>query len=186
MKRDFKNFLKKAWYFIWYDDSLLSWFLNVIIAFILVKFIIYPGIGLILGTSHPLVAVVSCSMDHNADFENWWQANGKWYEDSGITKKEFSEFSFKNGINQGDIMVLKNNDNIGAGDVIVFNGRGNPIIHRVIEENEQGFRTKGDNNPVSDIEITNSLIGKAVFRIPYLGWIKIAFNGLIGQGIIKC
>ena len=77
MKRDFKNFLKKAWYFIWYDDSLLSWFLNVIIAFILVKFIIYPGIGLILGTSHPLVAVVSCSMDHNADFENWWQANGK-------------------------------------------------------------------------------------------------------------
>lgn len=186
MKKDFKDFLKKAWHFIWYDDSLLSWFLNVIIAFILVKFLVYPGIGLILGTSHPLVAVVSCSMEHNADFDNWWQANEEWYENTNISKEEFNQFHFKNGINQGDIMVLKDRENIKTGDVIVFNGRGNPIIHRVVEEKEQGFRTKGDNNPVPDAGMTNDIIGEAIFRIPYLGWIKIAFNGLIGQGIIRC
>ncbi|MEK6936985.1 MAG: signal peptidase I [Nanoarchaeota archaeon] len=185
MKKDFKDFLKKAWYFIWYDDSLMSWFLNVIIAFILVKFVVYPGIGLILGTSHPLVAVVSCSMEHNTDFDNWWKSNGKWYEDAGIMKEKFNEFTFKNGINQGDIMVLKNKDEIVLGDIIVFNGGGNPIIHRVVEKSANGFKTKGDNNSVPD-GTTNSVIGEAVFKIPYLGWIKITFNGLIGQGIIKC
>lgn len=182
MKRDF---LKKAWYFIWYDDSLLSWFINVIIAFILVKFIIYPSIGFILGTSHPLVAVVSCSMEHNINFDNWWASNGKWYENIGISKEKFNNFPFKNGINQGDIMMLKRGEDIETGDIIVFNGRGNPIIHRVVEKKENGYITKGDNNLIQD-GLTNDIVGEAFFRVPYLGWIKIGFNGLIGQKIIKC
>ena len=182
-----KDFFKKAWYFIWYDDSLLSWFVNVIIAFILVKFILYPGIGFFLGTSHPLVAVVSCSMEHNLDFDIWWENKGKWYEENIISKEKFSKFPFKNGINQGDIMVLKNGEEIIVGDIIVFNSKSsNPIIHRAVQKNKDGFMTKGDNNIVLDNGITRDVIGKAFFRIPYLGWIKIAFNGLIGQGIIKC
>lgn len=181
MKRDF---FRKAWYFIWYDDSLLSWLVNVIIAFILVKFIIYPGIGFLFGTTHPLVAVVSCSMEHNTNFDDWWTKRGKWYEENKIPKEEFNKFPFKNGINQGDIMVLKKGNKVDIGDVIVFTGNQNPIIHRVVEKNN-GFRTKGDNNSTPD-GITNNVIGEAFFRIPYLGWIKIAFNGLIGQGIVKC
>ena len=55
---------KKIWRFIWHDDSLLSWIINVILAFVLVKFILYPGLGLILQTTHPVVAVVSGSMEH--------------------------------------------------------------------------------------------------------------------------
>ena len=183
MKRDF---LKKAWYFIWYDDSLLSWLVNVLIAFILVKFIVYPGIGLISGTSYPLVAVVSCSMEHNIVFESWWEKNKGLYEPNGINKEEFMNYPFKNGINQGDIMVLKRANNIEIGDIIVFNGKSNnPIIHRVVEKNNIGFRTKGDNNSIPD-GFTNDILGEAFFRVPYLGWIKIGFNGLIGQGIVKC
>ena len=62
---EFKKFLKKTWKFIWEDDSFLSWLVNIVIAFVLVKFIIYPLLGLLLGTGFPVVAVVSCSMEHN-------------------------------------------------------------------------------------------------------------------------
>ncbi|MFA5797412.1 MAG: signal peptidase I [Candidatus Woesearchaeota archaeon] len=61
---DFGKLLKKIWHFIWYEDSVWSWIINIIIAFVLIKFIIYPGLGLLLGTNLPIVAVVSESMDH--------------------------------------------------------------------------------------------------------------------------
>ena len=179
------GFLKKLWYFIWYDDSLLSWIINVILAFIFVKFIVYPGLGFILGTTHPLVAVVSCSMEHNIGFDEWWGQNNKWYENNNIKKEDFMDFPFKNGINQGDIMVLKKGNNLKIGDIIVFSGNGqNPIIHRIVSLNP-GLKTKGDNNNIAD-RTTGDVIGEAIFRVPYLGWIKIFFNGLIGQKIIKC
>ena len=76
---DSKGKLRKIWNFIWYDDSWLSWILNLIIAFLLVKFIIYPGVGLVLGTEFPIVAVVSSSMEHNSNFDNWWSDNDNFY-----------------------------------------------------------------------------------------------------------
>jgi len=63
IKRFWKN-LVKFWDFIWNDDSALSWVLNIIVAVILIKFIVYPGLGLLLGTPYPIVAVVSGSMEH--------------------------------------------------------------------------------------------------------------------------
>lgn len=178
------DFLKKVWYFIWYDDSLLSWIINVIIAFILVKFIVYPGLGIVFGTDYPLVAVVSCSMEHNMEFNNWWELNKAKYGNLYIDKSQFESFSFKNGINQGDIMVLKNGNNLKIGDIIVFKGQSpNPIIHRLVIKDPP--QTKGDNNNIPDSQ-TGQVLGKAIFRIPYLGWIKILFNGLVGQKIIKC
>ena len=67
-----KKNLKKFWHFIWEEDSLLSWIVNIIIAFILIKFIVYPGLGYLLATTHPVVAVVSESMEHNSNFNAWW------------------------------------------------------------------------------------------------------------------
>ena len=89
--------LKKIWKFIWNDDSFLSWVVNVILAFIIVKFLIFPGLGFLLETTHPVVAVVSGSMDHSGDFDDWWERQGKWYEDKGITKEEFMQYDLKNG-----------------------------------------------------------------------------------------
>ena len=67
MNSEFKEMLKKIWRFVWENDSPLSWALNILIAFLLVKFIVYPGLGFILGTTHPVVAVVSGSMSHNLE-----------------------------------------------------------------------------------------------------------------------
>ncbi|PIY60182.1 signal peptidase I [Candidatus Woesearchaeota archaeon CG_4_10_14_0_8_um_filter_47_5] len=64
-----KSSLGRIWHFIWEDDSPLSWIVNIILAFVLIKFVVYPGLGWILGTSHPVVAVVSGSMEHRITYE---------------------------------------------------------------------------------------------------------------------
>jgi len=181
------NFLRKVWYFIWYDDSLASWLVNLVLAFVLVKFIIYPTIGFFLGTNFPIVAVVSGSMEHNGlGFEDWWAQRGDWYVENDIEKEDFLKFPFKNGFNKGDIMLLKGVEpkDIKIGDVLVYETRThkNPIIHRVVGitvgDGRYTYTTKGDNNykedrPVKEDQIRRT--GKAIFRIPYLGWIKIWF-----------
>lgn len=201
----FKKNWHKVWYFIWEDDSWASWFVNVILAFILIKFVVYPVLGLLFSTSHPIVAVVSGSMEHDGDFEEWWASKAvcdrticsqaEYYSREGIGKGDFKQFPFKNGFNKGDLMILYGTEpkNIGVGDVIVFVAdRPDPIIHRVIEKKyAQGsgeeyvyqFFTKGDNNAGSfyfEKEITEDrYIGKAALRIPFLGYIKIGFVSLL-------
>lgn len=181
---------KKIWYFIWHDNSIWSWLVNAALAFLIVKFLIYPGLGLLLGTTHPVVAVVSNSMHHPADFDAWWLEKGNWYEQHSFQKEQFLSWKFPNGFNKGDIIVLRNPATAEIGDVIVFQGNSpNPIIHRVIAiQNEQGkvfYTTKGDANPDSSRELgeiriqEERVVGKALFRIPYLGWIKIGFTELI-------
>ncbi len=187
----FKEKWKKVWHFIWEDDSLLSWIVNVILAFVLVKFIIFPGLGLLLGTTHPVVAVVSGSMEHNGlDFDSWWENNKGIYENMNITKEQFYDFKFRNGFNKGDLMVLISGENIETGDVIVFRGNApGPIIHRAIKVDYQNssryIQTKGDNNLGSrqdEFGITQErVIGKALFRIPYLGWVKLGALKIIGK-----
>jgi signal peptidase I len=141
-----------------------------------------------------VVAVVSESMEHNMNFDDWWDKNDEWYISNDISKEEFEKFSLKNGFNKGDIMVLvgKNGENIENGDVIVFRSkRKDPIIHRVVMIKEENgnihFQTKGDNNKDSIknnfLDETNidesAIIGKAVFKIPLLGYIKIGFVELL-------
>lgn len=166
---------KKIWWFIWEDDSVWSWLANVVIAFILIKFIVYPSLGFLLGTSHPIVAVVSNSMEQPGSFDQWWASSAlcsygpctqeQFYLEYGISKDEFKTFPYKNGFNTGDIMILYGTspENIRLGDIIVFQSRRtDPIIHRVIqiksgiqgsEENTDiFFHTKGDHNSRSIID----------------------------------
>ena len=184
--------LQRVWHFIWHEDSFASWLVNLVLAFVLVKFLVYPGLGLLLGTHFPIVAVVSGSMEHRGlSFDDWWERSGAWYEEHSLSKEEFAQFSFVRGFNKGDIMVLRGiePEAIKRGDVVVYRSQlnKNPIIHRVVAfEGNQGrsFITKGDNNAAPDrVPVDASQIagtGKAVMRLPYLGWIKIWFVSLIG------
>ena len=200
-----KSFLGKVWYFIWEDDSLLSWLVNIVLAFVLIKFIVYPGLGFLLGTTHPVVAVVSGSMEHSltagrvcgeypsqyiGNLDGWWGLCGDFYDPFSISKEDFIYYPFKNGFNKGDIIVLTGAEpeDINKGDVIVFMGRKpDPIIHRVIkkwqEDDGYHFTTKGDHNPglvTDDVNIPeNAVIGRALFRIPWLGYIKIWFVDIL-------
>ncbi len=183
--------IKRFWKFLG-EDSLASWIANVVVAFIVIYFVVYPGLGLILSTSLPVVAVVSGSMEHHGySFNDWWNMEKEYYVVRSINKENFEDFRFKNGFNKGDLMVLYGPEpkNIKVGDVIVYRSMSgaNPIIHRVVsienQTNEFYFRTKGDANsaldanPVTEDQIKDT--GKAIIRIPYLGWVKIIFTDTI-------
>jgi len=210
-----KKSWKKVWKFLWHSDSAASWIVNIIIAFLLIRFVVYPLLGLVLGTGFPVVAVVSESMEHGLyndqlcgqdfaefpeSFDSYWNICGYWYEKINISKEEFEQYPLKNGFNRGDIIVLRgaHRDSLSVGDVLVFQGpKPQPIIHRVVKEwevvnDETGevgmyYQTKGDHNrdsfggDLGELEIgEDRILGKGWLRIPYLGWIKIAFVDLLG------
>jgi signal peptidase I len=181
-----KSTLGKIWFFIWHEDSFLSWMVNIILAVVLIKFLIYPGIGLLMGTKFPIVAVVSSSMDHHGNFDDWWNRSKDFYIARNISKEQFQEYAFKNGFDKGDLMVLlgTNKDEIKQGDVVVFiSGKPYPIIHRVIATTDNHFETKGDANSMQiqaiDLNERNvpytAVVGKAWFKIPFIGYVKIIF-----------
>ena len=166
MKKDsIKIIFKKIIAFL-KEDSWPSTIIFLILAAIFIKFILFPFLSFVTGTSLPLVIVESCSMYHsNKGFEN-----------------TLNEIYFKEGLNKGDIIIAIGPKNLKKGDIIIFEGGANrPIIHRLIDDIEP-YATKGD-NPVTNyhqlenekIIYENQIIGKAVFRIPSLGWIKLFF-----------
>ncbi len=199
----------KTWYFLWHEDSLASWLVNIVLAFLLIRFAFYPLLGVVLGTPFPIVAVVSESMEHGLynnvlcsqpisnfkeSFDNYWDICGKWYESHNITKEQFGSFPLNSGFNKGDVILLwrANEKNVQVGDVLVFQAsRPQPIIHRVVkiwdENGERYYQTKGDHNSesilnggVGEGQISSSRVfGKGAVRIPYLGWVKILFVDLV-------
>lgn len=214
-----KKYWKKAkqfWHYVWNGDDMLSWILSIIFAFVIIKFLFYPAIGFALGTSHPIVAVVSGSMEHKivdnqmgipticgksftdeqrVSLEEYYSICGDWYTSKNITLTDFESFHFKNGINTGDVIVLRHSgaNNIEIGDVIVFIQEQNPIqepiIHRVVnileEDGKRIFQTKGDHNQDMINVSTQSkylneyyipedeVVGKALIKIPFIGYVKI-------------
>ncbi len=189
------HLLKRFWHFVWEDDSLLGWVVNIVLAFVLIKFIIYPGLGLLVGTQFPIVAVVSGSMEHHpSSFEGWWADRKSWYEGNTIDADAFKVFPLHNGLKKGDIVFIRGKKlhNIKIGDILVFRSKlkSEPIIHRVVriqQEEPAGesiyFATKGDNNDDSYVfeqKIRkDQIIGAASFRIPYLGYLKIWFVAVL-------
>ncbi len=205
--KDIRTGLKSFWDFIWHEDSIWSWMVNILLAFVIIKFLIYPGIGLILGTNLPVVAVISESMEHDGSFDTWWASQAKceytingvvtmkdctqerWYADKGISKEEFQEYDMRNGFNKGDIIILRGVtfDNLKVGDVLVYQSKlSYPVIHRVVQKNDL-IETKGDHNFNQIIDsrlnekyiMKDQIIGKGWLRLPRLGYVKIFFTQLV-------
>ncbi|MFW6286155.1 MAG: signal peptidase I [Nanoarchaeota archaeon] len=154
--------IKKIWNFIWHDDSFLSYVLNFALAFLFIKYLFFPGIGLVLNNDFPIVAIVSGSMEHkisnyqicdkrsidvrnkNINYNQWWKYCGDYYtQNYDINKTQFKEFKYSNGLNIGDVMILygKKPEDIKVGEVLVFipedksffEQKG-PVIHRVTKK----------------------------------------------------
>ena len=194
-KSEPKTILGKIWNFLWKDESIWSWIVSLVLAFLLVKFIFFPGLSLLLGTSMPLVVVESSSMHHSGsflgnilglqdDFEIWWQEKGSWYLEQGISKLEAEKWPLRTGFEMGDIILVTKSKNLEIGDIIIFEAnQKHPLIHRIVEikneNNELVYETKGDNNSgqlTIEKSITrDKIIGKAQFKIPKLGWVKLGF-----------
>lgn len=191
------SMIKKVWKFLWEDDSIWSWLANIVLAFFLIKFIVFPGLGLLLGTSFPVVAVVSGSMEHPGDFDDWWAGQETIYQKFNISRQDFESFPLKDGFNRGDIIFLRgvSKEELKVGDVIVFKSqdfrrRPDPIIHRtILIKRDEPFKieTKGDHNFLQikgqELDETNiawnQVVGRAWIRIPFLGYIKIIFVDMV-------
>jgi hypothetical protein len=178
---------KKFWAFL-KKDSWQSLLVSLIIAFIVIKFIFFPLLSLLTGTALPLVIVESCSMYHSIDLEDVLE--NKIYGEHGIDMEETEKWNFKSGLSKGDIIFVIRPTNLEIGDVLIFDANPDstsphPIIHRVISLDP--LQTKGDHNPVQltvsnnlhRVDETNinedQLVGKAVMKLPFLGWIKLIF-----------
>ncbi|MEK6855473.1 MAG: S26 family signal peptidase [Nanoarchaeota archaeon] len=185
----FSHSIKRFWYFL-NKDTWQSWLVSLVLIVALIKLVFFPLLSLITGSSLPLVVVDSCSMYHESIFEEWWSKNAEWYEAKDIEKKDFSSFPLKNGFNKGDIIFVWKETEPKIGDIIIFKANPEadaklPIIHRVVSTNPTA--TKGDHN-TRQLTITNNeqgidetsikkedIVGKAVFKIPMIGWVKLIF-----------
>ncbi len=121
---------------------------------------IYFVLGIVLGTSDPIVTVVSNSMDPTLHVGDLLILKGV----------------DPNNIQEGMIVVYENPE-LG----------GRLVVHRVYEVYPDGtFRTKGDNNvtnprPDPWIVKPSEVKGVVVFRIPYLGYPKYILSRLLGR-----
>lgn len=179
---------KKVWDFLWNSNSIWSWIADFAIIFLMVRFILYPLLGLMLSTSLPLVVVESGSMEHHGSFEDWWGKFGDWYTQRNFTREDIRSWDFPDGFNTGDIIITKGLEQYSdykIGDVIIYAipKQSTPIIHRIVSKNLNfsSFETKGDNNnnPAQgpfEIKVKYEQVkSKALYRIPYLGWVKMVF-----------
>lgn len=85
---------------------------------------------------------------------------------------------------KGDMIIVQGTQNVSIGDIIVFDvpAYNFPIIHRAINITDGKITTKGDHNLIQDPWFVDKSVihGKAVMRIPLLGWVKITFFSLLG------
>lgn len=134
---------------------------------------IWKGLGIACNTESPIVVVLSGSMEP--------------------------------AFYRGDLLFLTNppSERYHTGDITVYKvpGADIPIVHRVMETHDkivekkgyvaaspiaarQLLLTKGDNNPVDDIELYQGLewlerrhiVGKVRGFLPYIGYVTIAMN----------
>jgi len=178
MKKGDKYF-KKFWNFL-QEVSWSSLFVTLVLAFIIIKFVFFPGLSLITGTSLPLVIVESCSMYHHENgFERTFESDV--YENNDLSLEDTGNWIFQNGFSKGDVIFVIGAKNVEIGDVIIFNaGAQYPLIHRVISTDP--ISTKGDNYKTNSQQLgveknisEEQLVGKALFKIPFVGWAKLIF-----------
>ena len=96
-------------------------------------------------------------------------------------------------IDTGDIVFIKETQEINKDDIISFKVNGSVVTHRVVdiiqdENNEVQYRTKGDANPTEDIETANmnNIEGKYFFKIPKVGTVILFLKTKEGLFILIC
>ena len=74
----------------------------------------------------------------------------------------------------GNMIILKKEKSYQVDDIITFiNNQKQVVTHRIIEETDDGYRTKGDNNKFKDTEIigNNAIYGKMIYNFKQYGQI---------------
>ncbi len=89
-------------------------------------------------------------------------------------------------IESGTFVVIKPEQQYFLGDIIAFvNENNRNVIHRIIEQTDEGFITKGDNNRRNDPGILplEKIVGRSIFVVPYVGFTLLFLQTPIGMSI---
>lgn len=111
-------------------------------------------------------------------FNNIISRSDKIFDVVGFRSYTVLTGSMEPGIMPGDLVIVKSVDTkkLEKSDIITFKYEGTTVTHRIVEKEESGFVTKGDNNNVEDSEIVleADVIGEVITVIPNLGHV-VAF-----------
>ncbi|MBI2545015.1 MAG: signal peptidase I [Candidatus Aenigmarchaeota archaeon] len=162
-----------------------TWYGNVIIGVLGAVIFYYVILSLLFNTNTPIVAVISGSMEHTPTLEI---THYQWLENNlDYNRTYIDSWPVHNGLDIGDMPIIKGEKSYNVGDVIVYSvgGINAPIIHRIIKINDDGtYQTKGDNNNAQNYYEksvgSNQINGKIIFIIPKIGYFKVFINRLIG------
>lgn len=86
--------------------------------------------------------------------------------------------SMEPAVPKGSLVVIARFGGWRVGDVVLYRAGGALVLHRIIEEGDGVFRTKGDASQSRDpwLVPSEAVIGKAVFSIPFLGRMLFALR----------
>jgi signal peptidase len=79
----------------------------------------------------------------------------------------------------GSMVIIKEAPSYQIDDIVAFTQREGSaqkiVVHRIIDETEDGFVIKGDNNPKKDpgFPKIDDIRGKVLFATPYVGYIMV-------------
>lgn len=92
---------------------------------------------------------------------------------------------------QGDILILQGEPEYDIEDIIVFAPTPDvtPVVHRIVAINKDGtYQTKGDANsnqlPFEKSIGQDTVHGKVILIVPYLGWIKIGISQYVVPNVL--
>lgn len=94
--------------------------------------------------------------------------------------------SMKGTIDSGTFVVIKPEQEYFIGDIIGFVDVDNRrVIHRIIEQTDEGFITKGDNNSRKDPGVVpiEKIIGRSIFVAPFVGFTSMFLQTPLGMSI---
>jgi signal peptidase I len=152
-----------------------------LIAAFIIAWIVYHALAFVIGTSMPIVSVVSDSMYHTSHFDQWWTENEQHYVQYNITKEQFQNFSSPNGLSRGDLLLVVRADEPEKGDILIYNKLGSTftIVHRLVGAGEEAYIIKGDHNIQADAPVLKEyVVGKVLFAVPLLGYPRLALHAI--------
>lgn len=91
--------------------------------------------------------------------------------------------SMEPAISAGDLILIHRENGYRVGDIITYAEGEASVTHRIVEETEEGYRTRGDANHGRDQEpvARDQVYGKVAAVIPGVGKIALFFRGNRGR-----
>ena len=90
-------------------------------------------------------------------------------------------------LSPGDVVIVDATATVGIGDIITYDtGDQVPTTHRVIDERDGGYQTKGDANENVDSGLVafESVIGRTIITIPFVGYVILWANSPVGYVLL--